>query len=159
MARKVTTYTINSNDRDKGKQFILTEMSAVQAEDWAIHALIALGAANVDIPEGATDLGMAALAEVGLKKLFAINPAVLKPLLTELMGCVQYLPDPSKPTVTINYPLFENQIEEAKTLFLLKWEVLKLHLSFLEAGSLSPSHPEEAPAQKMKHSTRMSQRS
>lgn len=159
MARKVTTYIVNSDDRDKGKNFILTEMSAAQSEDWATRALLALGAANVDLPEGSLSLGMAALAEIGLKKLFAIDHDRLKPLLAELMGCVEYLPDPHKPSVTLRYPMFESQVEEAKTLFLLKWEVLKLHLSFLEAGSQSTSQPESAPAERIKSNTRMSQRS
>lgn len=159
MARKITTYTVESNDRDKGKKFILTEMSAADAEDWAISALIALGAANVDIPADATSLGMASLAEIGLKKLFAIDPAVLKPLLADLMKCVEYLPDPSKPSVTLKFPMFESQVEEAKTLFLLKWEVLKLHLSFLDAGSQSSSQPESAPAQRQRQNMRTSPRS
>ena len=83
--RKTSTYTLDSEGRDKGKTFLLTEMAATKAEDWAIRVMLALGAANVDIPDGALQLGMAALAEIGLKKLFAIDAVSIRPLLAELM--------------------------------------------------------------------------
>jgi hypothetical protein len=96
--------------------------------------MLALGAANVDIPDGALQLGMAALAEIGLKKLFAIDAVSIRPLLAELMECVEFIPNPQKPQVKVGYPLFESQVEEVKTLLMLKWEVLKLHISFLQAA-------------------------
>ena len=86
MARKTSTFI--GEGRDKGKHFLLTEMPATKAEDWAIRAMLALGAANVEIPDGALQLGMAALAEIGIKKLFSINPEQMRPLLAELMECV-----------------------------------------------------------------------
>lgn len=135
--RKTATWTVEAEGRDKGKTFILTEMSATDAEDWAIRVLLALGKANVELPEGALQLGMAALAEIGLKKLFALNPNTVRPLLSELMGCVQLQPDKKRPEV--KRALIESDTEEVKTLLMLKWEVLKLHLDFSLAGSLSES--------------------
>ncbi len=134
MARKTANFTVEDEGRDKGKHFVLTEMPATKAEDWAIRVMLALGAANVEIPDGALQLGMAALAEIGLKKLFAIRAETIRPLLTELMECIEFVPNPQKPQTKLAYPLFETQIEEVKTLLLLKWEVLKLHISFLEAA-------------------------
>lgn len=139
MARKTNTYVVASEGRDKGKTFLLTEMPATKAEDWAIRVMFALGAANVEIPDGALQLGMAALAEIGLKKLFAINANLMRPLLGELMECVEFVPNPQKPQVKLSHPMFESQIEEVKTLLMLKWEVLKLHLDFSLAASLSES--------------------
>lgn len=156
MARKVTTYIVEADGRDRGKQFLLTEMAATKAEDWAIRAMLAMGAANVDIPDGALQLGMAALAEIGLKKLFAIDPAMLKPLLAELMECVHFIPNPQKPEVKLGYPMFESQVEEARTLLSLKWEVLKLHLDFLPAADISTSLGNIVAAAKHKPSTRTS---
>jgi hypothetical protein len=137
--RKTSTYTVDSEGRDKGKSFLLTEMPATKAEDWAIRVMLALGAANVEIPDGALELGMAALAEIGLKKLFAISSTAIRPLLAELMECVEFVPNLQKPQVKVGYPLFESQVEEVKTLLTLKWEVLKLHMSFLEAADLFSS--------------------
>jgi hypothetical protein len=156
MARKTNTYSIDSEGRDKGKAFLITEMAATKAEDWAIRAILALGAANVDIPEGALQLGMASLAEIGLKKLFAIGTEQMRPLLAELMECVEFIPNPQKPQVKVGYPLFETQVEEVKTLLMLKWEVLKLHMDFSEADSLSESLGSALSAAKHKSSTRTS---
>ena len=137
MARKTATFIVEAEGRDKGKNFLLTEMSAVKAEDWAIRVILALGKANVDIPEGALQLGMAALVEIGLMKLFAIDATQMRPLLAELMECVAFLPNPQKPEVKVIYPLLETQVEEVKTLLTIKWEVLKLHMDFSLAASLS----------------------
>lgn len=153
MARKTNTYSIDSEGRDKGKTFLITEMPATKAEDWAIRAILALGAANVDIPEGAIQLGMASLAEIGLKKLFAIGTEQMRPLLAELMECVEFIPNAQKPQVKVGYPLFESQVEEVKTLLMLKWEVLKLHMDFSEADSLSESLGSALSAAKHKSST------
>jgi len=159
MARKTSDFVIESEGRDKGKTFHLTEMAATKAEDWAIRVMLALGAANVDIPDGALQLGMAALAEIGLKKLFAIDAVSIRPLLAELMECVEFVPNPQKPAVKVGYPLFESQVEEVKTLLMLKWEVLKLHLDFSLAASLSESLGNTLEAGKHKPSMRTSARS
>jgi len=157
MARKTSTYVVDSEGRDKGKNFLLTEMPATKAEDWAIRVMLALGAANVEIPDGAIQLGMAALAEIGLKKLFAINAEQMRPLLAELMECIEFIPTPQKPQVKIGYPLFESQIEEVKTLLMLKWEVLKLHLDFSLAAGLSESLGSTLAAARRKPNTPTSQ--
>jgi hypothetical protein len=157
--RKTSTYTVDSEGRDKGKSFLLTEMPATKAEDWAIRVMLALGAANVEIPDGALELGMAALAEIGLKKLFAISSTAIRPLLAELMECVEFVPNLQKPQVKVGYPLFESQVEEVETLLTLKWEVLKLHLDFSLAAGLSKSLGITLGALKHKPGTRMSPRS
>ena len=157
--RKTITYTVDSDGRDKGKTFLITEMPVTKAEDWAIRAMLALGAANVEIPDGALELGMSALAEVGLKKLFAIDPDRMRPLLAELMQCVEFVPNPQKPQVKLAYPGFESQIEEVKTLFLLKWEVLKLHMDFSLADGPFGSIGTALEAKKHAPNTRTSQRS
>ncbi len=159
MARKTATFTVEDENRDKGKHFSITEMPATKAEDWAIRAMLALANANVDIPEGAFQLGMAALAEIGLKKLFAVDAVQMKPLLTELMECVEFVPNPQKPQVKVTYPLFESQVEEVKTLLTLKWEVLKLHLDFSLADGLSESLGNMSAAIKHKPSMRTSPKS
>lgn len=157
--RKTLEYVIDAEGRDKGKKFFITEMPAVKAEDWACRCLFALGNANVEVPDGVFSLGMAGLAEVlpsvGLKALLSMKHADVKPLLDELMQCVQMRPDPRHPQVTQSYDQFSSQIEEVSTLFKLKWEVLRLHLDFLDAGGLSESLAKVLPA-KQKPSTRTS---
>src|ERR1035437_8361384 len=105
MARKVSTFTVDSEGRDKSKQFLLTGMPATKAEDWAIRVMLALGAANVEIPDGALELAMAALAEIGLKKLFAGASSANMPRLAELMEGLEFVPNLQKPQVKVGYPL------------------------------------------------------
>ncbi len=152
--RKTATFTVEAEGRDKSKSFLLTEMAATKAEDWAIRAMLALGAANVELPDGALELGMAALAEVGLKRLFSLNADTVKPLLDELMECVQIQPDRKRPEV--RRALIENDIEEVRTLLTLKWEVLKLHMDFFPAAGLSASLTEAVQAAKPKSAIRTS---
>ena len=159
MARKTSKFVVESAGRDKGKTFLLTEMPATKAEDWAIRVMLALGSANVDIPEGAIQLGMAALVEIGLKKLFTINAADLKPLLAELMECVEFIPNPQKPQVKLGYPMYESQIEEVSTLLTLKWQVLSMHMDFFQLADPLGSLGRVVEAAKRKPSTRTSRES
>ena len=135
--RKVSVITITDQNRDKGKAFQITEMPASQGESWATRALLALMAGGVDLPEGFESLGMAGIAEVGLKALAGLRYEVAEPLLAEMMGCVLFIPDPMKPHVV--RPLIEEDIEEIATRIKLRAEVWKLHTDFLQAAAPSSS--------------------
>ena len=67
--RKVAQYTVTDEGRDKGKVFSITEMSSSRAEAWATRVLLALMGSNADLPENFDELGMAGLAELGLKSI------------------------------------------------------------------------------------------
>ena len=131
MARKITQYSVTEEGRDKGKLFLITEMSARQAEAWAARILLALMASNVNLPENFADLGMAALAELGLRALSGLKWDVAEPLLEEMMACVQIVPDPKK--TNVHRPLIEEDIEEIVTRLKLKVEVWQLHVGFLQS--------------------------
>ena len=133
--RKTENFTVTDEGRDHNKTFILTEWPASRAEAWAIRALLALGAANVEVPDGVLNDGMAGLAAIGLKKLFALPYSAAGPLLDELMECVTVMPDARRPQV--KRALVEEDIEEIRTRLTLKWQVLKLHIDFTIAGGLS----------------------
>lgn len=134
MARKVITHKIKTEGRDKNKLFLLTEMSASKAEWWAIRVFMGLMSANVEIPPGLlTNLGMAALAEFGMRALSGLKPETLRPLLDEMMECVQIIPDPK--VLNVHRPLIEEpaDVEEILTLFELRKEVWTMHTGFLQA--------------------------
>ena len=73
MARQIVNYTVEQDGRDKGKIFVITEMPALQAERWAMRALLALMRSNPELPEGTELSGMAGLASAGLKALASIR--------------------------------------------------------------------------------------
>ena len=131
MARNTANYTVTDEGRDQGKVFVLTEMPASRAESWAMRALLALMAGGVEVPPGFDRMGMAAMAEMGIKALVGLKWEVAEPLLAEMWSCVQIMPDPSKPHVIRN--LIEEDIEEITTRIKLRAEVWKLHTGFLKA--------------------------
>ncbi len=131
MARNTLNYHVTDEGRDKGKVFVLTEMAADDAESWAMRALLALMSANAEMPEGFERMGMAGMAEVGLKALSGLKWEVAKPLLDEMLTCVQFMPDPAKPQIVRK--LFKGDVEEVMTLIKLRAEVWKLHTDFLKA--------------------------
>ena len=142
MARSISNYTVQDEGRDNGKVFVLTEMPASRAESWAMRALLALMANGVEVPEGFDRMGMAAMAEIGIRALSGLKWEVAEPLLLEMWDCVQVMPDPSKPHVVRR--LIEEDIEEIATRVKLRAEVWKLHTGFLKA--VAPSISEGSPA-------------
>ena len=131
MARNTANYTVTDEGRDQGKVFVLTEMPASRAESWAMRALLALMAGGVEVPPGFDRMGMAAMAEMGIKALVGLKWEVAEPLLAEMWSCVQIMPDSSKPHIVRN--LIEEDIEEIATRIKIRAEVWKLHTGFLKA--------------------------
>jgi hypothetical protein len=154
--RKVAQYTVTDEGRDKGKVFSITEMSASRAEAWATRVLLALMGSNADLPENFDELGMAGLAELGLKSIGGLKWEVAEPLLAEMMECVQIIPNPAKPNVI--RPLIEDDIEEVLTRFKLRIEVWKLHVDFLQAVAPSISPGITAAKSTIQSATRMSRK-
>lgn len=130
MARRIDVVTIkgdSKSNRDVGKSFLITEMSATDAEAWAIQALLVLSRAGVDIPDEAS--GMAGLAVAGLKALGSLSFVDAKPLLDKMFTCVQYQHKPNHPPMDP-----EPYIEEVSTRLLLRKAIFKLHTGFSGAG-------------------------
>ena len=124
MARKEASFAADFG-RDLGKQFLITEMSASQAENLAFKVILAIGNSGIEIPDNLAAQGMAGLLTVGYLNLLKIPFEAAKPLLDEMMGCVQIVPSPN-----IKRPLIEDDIEEVKTRLSLRKAVWDLHMDF-----------------------------
>ncbi len=135
MARKSKVVTIDAEGRDKGKQFVLTEMSARAAEAWATRALLGLSKAGVEVPDEAMDAGAAAIISFGARALTSMAWPDAEPLLAEMLACVQIVPNPSRPEVM--RALIDDDTEEVGTLLKLRGEVVELHTGFSVAAALS----------------------
>lgn len=135
MARKESIFIAESG-RDVGKKFHITEMSATQAEAWAIKALLAIGNSGIDIPEGLIDQGMAGLVAISYMNLLKIPFKVAEPLLEEMMSCVKIMPSDSS---NIKRNLIEDDIEEVATRLQLRKAIWSLHMDFFlnESKSIS----------------------
>lgn len=131
--RKTLTYTVAIEGRDKGKVFLLTELSAADAEDWAMQAFFALLNSGVEIPDDAAEMGLAGIATIGFAALGKLDFIRAKPLLDRMMTCVQIIPDPSRPNVI--RALDPSDIEEVATRLMLRKEVFGLHVNFLTTAA------------------------
>lgn len=127
MARKTKVITIDTEDRDKGKQFFITEMDAWKAEKWALRAVTILINSGVDIPEGAAQSGMAGMAAIGLNALHGLDFKVAEPLIDELLECVAFIP-PATPEM--RFKDLKNHVEEVKTFLRLRAEAFLIHTDF-----------------------------
>ena len=131
MARKESSFVADIG-RDKGKQFLVTEMSASQAENWAIKAILAVGNAGIEIPDNLASQGMAGLMAVGYMNILKIPFEAAKPLLDEMMSCVQIIP-----SANVKRPLIEDDIEEVQTRLKLRKAIWDLHMDFFLGESQS----------------------
>jgi hypothetical protein len=141
MARKTLTYTVPSNDpgRDRGKAFLITEMSASQSEEWAARALFTAMNCGVEVPDELLSAGLAGIAALGIKSLNKVPYDFVKPLFDEMMTCVQAIPNPREPNIV--RPLIEDDIEEIATRLLLRKATIELHLDFFRAAAPSTRAP------------------
>ncbi|WP_455027212.1 hypothetical protein [Neisseria elongata] len=144
MALKTKQITIE-NGRDKGRVFLITEMSAAHADNWAMRALIALANGGVDLGGLSPQQGMMGMAGVALDALGRLKADDAIPLLNELLDCVQIIPEGGQPR-PLNMDF--NDVEDFTTLWRLRKEVFALHTDFLQHafGKTTESEEEGAAA-------------
>lgn len=133
--RKEAIVRIDADNRDKGRVYKITEMDASRGEEWATRLLLAIARSGVEMPIGFLAMGWEAIAYLGINALGGLTWADAKPLLDEMMACVQKIEDPSRPEVV--RMLVENDIEEVATRLRLRDEVFALHTGFSVAARLS----------------------
>lgn len=129
MSRKTKLITIVKEDRDVGKQFLITEASSDATEHWGLRVFMAMSRANIDIDASALDAGMAGVATIALRSLASMQFADAVPLLAEMMLCVKYVPAGARGMELARH-LVETDVEEITTLLLLREEVIDLHVGF-----------------------------
>lgn len=93
-----------------------------------IRAGLAMAKNGVNLPDNFSDMGMAGMAKVGLEMVAQISPDEARPLLDELMKCIQFVPDPTNQS--IKRGLIDDDTEEVVTRLKLRSEVFKLHVDF-----------------------------
>lgn len=127
MTLKTKTIIIESG-RDKGKKFLLTEMPVAQIDNWAMRLLLALMSDGIDVPSHDPQGGMLSLAKTAFETLGKLPHDITIPLLNELLGCVEIIPDGGKPRPLA---LDLNDVQDFTTLWKLRKEVFQLHIDFL----------------------------
>src|ERR1700693_4820703 len=108
MARKILKVTLQ--DRGEAKRYLITELSATEAENWALELFFAMANAGVELPDNIAEMGIAGIAELGLNALGKIPYEKAKPLLDKMMACVQFMPNLENDSVVRQ--LIESDIED-----------------------------------------------
>lgn len=128
MARRTISVTIDATDgnRDGGKTFVITEVSAVQAEEWGLRALMALGTAGIVVPKELASAGLIGVVLVGYQAFMGAKWEAVSPLWKEMLPqCVQFEPSPG-----VRMPWNEILVEEVSTLLKLRQSIMELHTGF-----------------------------
>lgn len=149
MARKTKTLVIESG-RDQGKSFLITEMPVTRADKWANTALLAMLRGGVDVGNvnfgliadtiGVGDApkidpvgGMLELARITIAGLGNVTETVGQELLDQLINdCAQVI---SSGGIVRQMLSIDDEIEDLKTLWMLRKESFLLHIDFLADGS------------------------
>ncbi|QLU15512.1 hypothetical protein [Citrobacter freundii] len=131
MARKEIPFIVEEEGRDKGKEFLITEMSAWDADSLAQDIFRAMGDSNYSsIPADVIAMGCAGLATVGLSIISASSPEVARQLRDRLMSTVDIIitNDGQRQQRKVNGAL---DFEEVSTIRSLLDKVFQVNFDFL----------------------------
>lgn len=131
MARKEIPFIVEEEGRDKGKEFLITEMSAWDADSLAQDIFRAMGDSNYSsIPADVIAMGCAGLATVGLSVISASSPEVARQLRDRLMSTVEIIitNDGQRQQRKVNGSL---DFEEVSTIRSLLDKVFQVNFDFL----------------------------
>lgn len=123
-------------NRDVGKVFHITEMSALRFERWARRLIAAAVRAGVDVGTVDPSAGAETILVAGLQAFLRGSDEDIQPLMDEMLTCVKL--QPSDPRVPPR-PILETDLEEVATIIQLRMEVLQLHTGFSLAGTSQKS--------------------
>ncbi|WP_410702335.1 hypothetical protein [Citrobacter braakii] len=131
MARKEIPFIVETEGRDKGKEFLITEMSAWDADTLAQDIFRAMGDSNYSsIPADVIAMGCAGLATVGLSVISASSPEVARQLRDRLMSTVDIIitSEGQRQQRKVNGSL---DFEEVSTIRSLLDKVFEINFNFL----------------------------
>lgn len=148
--RHKKTVVIEEEGRDLGKEFLITELSSYEAEQWVWQLIPVLAAAGVEVNEETLKGGFAQIMAVGAANLLRMPYGFVKSLLDQMVPCIKYChyDDGGKAIPPASILLNANcQIEELSTWFQLRMAVLELHVGpSLAAGKLKDLAAPKRPA-------------
>lgn len=132
MARKEIPFIVEEEGRDKGKEFLITEMSAWDADSLAQDIFRAMGDSNYSsIPADVIAMGCAGLATVGLSVISASSPEVARQLRDRLISTVDIIitSEGQRQQRKVNGAL---DFEEVSTIRSLLDKVFQVNFEFLK---------------------------
>lgn len=131
MARKEIPFIVSDEGRDKGKEFVITEMSAWDADTMAQDIFRAMGDADIKgISPDVIAMGCAGLATIGLSVISASSPDVARNLRDRLIDTVEIVitNDGKQIKRKVNGSI---DFEEVSTIRSILDKVFAVHFDFL----------------------------
>ena len=135
--RQKKPITIETEGRDKGKHFLITELSSYEAEQWVWRLIPVLAQAGIEVSDEDLKGGFAGIAAMGAAAVLRMPYAFVKSLLDEMLPCIQYQHHDKhgKALPLAEIQMNENcQIEEVSTWFQLRKAVIDLHINPTQAA-------------------------
>ncbi|WP_370557363.1 hypothetical protein NMD88_03900 [Edwardsiella tarda] len=132
--RKQITYIVEDNNRDHGKEFIITEMSAWDADEMAQDLFRSMGESNfTGVPPDVIAMGCAGLATLGMNVLSVAPPDVSRNLRDRLIATVEVVirHDGGQQTRKV----IPEDFEEVETIRKLLDRVFEVNFSFLSIAA------------------------
>lgn len=132
--RKQITYIVEDNNRDHGKEFIITEMSAWDADEMAQDLFRSMGESNfTGVPPDVIAMGCAGLATLGMNVLSVAPPDVSRNLRDRLISTVEVVirHDGGQQTRKV----IPEDFEEVDTIRKLLDRVFEVNFSFLSIAA------------------------
>lgn len=117
---------IEGENRDAGKTFIVREVDAVQAEEWGVRALMAVGTSGIQIPQELLSLGVLAIPLIGYQVFLGAKEEAVLPLWREMLSACIFV----KHSETNVQAFKRSDVEEVSTLLELRKIILELHTGF-----------------------------
>ncbi|HEC1649040.1 TPA: hypothetical protein R1156_000948 [Yersinia enterocolitica] len=134
MSRKQITYIVEDEGRDKGKEFIITEMSAWDAEELSEEIYRAMGHGEFNsLPSDVVSMGVAGLATVGISVLAAAPASVSRPISDRILSTVEIVITNEGKDITRSIKPID--FEEISTIRTLKDKVFELNFGFLSLAA------------------------
>ncbi|HDL7179816.1 TPA: hypothetical protein PXM65_002785 [Yersinia enterocolitica] len=134
MSRKQITYTVEDEGRDKGKEFIITEMSAWDAEELSEEIYRAMGHGEFNsLPADVVAMGVSGLATVGVSVLAAAPASVSRPISDRILSTVEIVITNEGKDITRSIKPID--FEEISTIRTLKDKVFELNFGFLSLAA------------------------
>lgn len=134
MSRKQITYIVEDEGRDNGKEFIITEMSAWDAEELSEEIYRAMGHGEFNsLPADVVSMGVAGLATVGISVLAAAPASVSRPISDRILSTVEIVITNEGKDITRHIKPLD--FEEISTIRKLKDKVFELNFGFLSLAA------------------------
>ncbi len=134
MSRKQVTFIVEDEGRDKGKEFLITEMSAWDAEELSEEIYRAMGHGEFNsLPADVVSMGVAGLATVGISVLAAAPASVSRPISDRILSTVEIVI--TNEGKDINRAIKPLDFEEISTIRTLKDKVFELNFGFLSLAA------------------------